>query len=54
MVWLAVERERERETGVWLGADGGELSTVGGVYSVTILNSSTWRPIFLGIVDKNF
>ena len=48
------ERERERERGVWLGADGGELSTVGGVNSVTILNSSTWLPIFLGIVDKNF
>ena len=49
---VAVERERER--GVWLGVDGGELSTVGGVNSVTILNSSTWLPIFLGVVDKNF
>lgn len=49
-VWLL----RERERGVWLGVDGGELSTVGGVNSVTILNSSTWLPIFLGIVDKNF
>lgn len=47
---VAVERERER---VWLGADGGEWSTVGGVNSATILNSSRWLPIFLGIVDKN-